>query len=49
MGDGDEEERCPNCGAELKTVVGHGIVEETGEEIDYEGIVCPNGCNLGMN
>jgi len=36
--------RCPNCNSCLKEVAV--FREFKGEEFDYEGLVCPNGCNL---
>jgi hypothetical protein len=39
------EPTCPKCGEMLKTVVAVAI-DGDGEEVDYEGLVCPNGCSL---
>lgn len=32
---------CPLCGAELKDVIG-----SYGDDETYDGVVCPNGCDL---
>lgn len=37
-----EEDRCPICFAKLKTVV---VINEDIDEC-YDGVECPNGCNL---
>jgi len=35
-----KNELCPICGAELKQVIG------CYEEITYDGLICPNDCDL---
>ena len=40
-----EEPRCPECGAKLKSKAVLGI-DMHGDDYDFEGYVCPNGCRL---
>ena len=41
----EQEELCPMCNAKLEHRVGF-YTDESGTDFSYDGIQCPNGCDL---